>query len=74
MVAIADKEPLYLLEFLDRPKLNDYIKKLKHKLKYKLKIKSNIIFGVTDPIKSIVNEIRCYFDANLMEFKRQFYF
>jgi len=69
MVAIADNEFLYLLEFLDRPKLNDSIKKLNLKLKPKLKIKSNIIFGITDPIKSIIKEIRCYFDGNLMEFK-----
>ena len=72
MVAIADDNFLYLLEFLGRPKLNDNIKKLKLKLiklKPELKIKSNIIFGITDPIKSIIHEIRCYFEGSLKEFK-----
>jgi AraC family transcriptional regulator of adaptative response/methylated-DNA-[protein]-cysteine methyltransferase len=61
MIAIADEHALYLLEFVDRPKLAREIERLK--------TKSTIIPGTTLPIHSIEKELHYYFDGNLKEFK-----
>lgn len=56
MIAIADEEGLYLLEFVDRRGLENEIKKLRKKLK------AAIIPGETNVIKSIETELTDYFD------------
>lgn len=63
MVAIADEEALYLLEFVDRRGLEREIERLRQKRK------SAIIPGMTDPIRSIEQELAQYFDGKLTEFK-----
>jgi AraC family transcriptional regulator, regulatory protein of adaptative response / methylated-DNA-[protein]-cysteine methyltransferase len=63
MLAISDKEVLYLLEFLDCKKLDNKIGKLKQKLGLE------ILFGVTEPIKSIEKELSLYFMGKLKQFK-----
>lgn len=63
MIAIADEEVLYLLEFADNKNLGYKITKLRHK------IKAEIVTGSTEPIKSIEFELKAYFDGQLKEFK-----
>lgn len=63
MIAIADDEALYLLEFVDRRGLEREIERLRWKTK------SAIIPGHTQPISSIESELRQYFDGELQEFK-----
>lgn len=52
MIAIADEQALYLLEFVDRRGLEREVERLRKK------IKSAIIPGSTQPIRSIENELK----------------
>jgi AraC family transcriptional regulator, regulatory protein of adaptative response / methylated-DNA-[protein]-cysteine methyltransferase len=63
MIAIADEHALYLLEFVDRRGLEREVERLRKK------IKSAIIPGHTQPIESIENELKEYFEGTLIEFK-----
>lgn len=63
MVAIADDEKLYLLEFVSRRGLEREVERLRKKTK------AAIIPGNTKPIQSIEKEINLYFDGKLREFK-----
>ncbi len=63
MIAIADEEVLYLLEFVDRRGLEREVERLR------LKTKSAIIPGRTAPINSIEKELKSYFSSEFNEFK-----
>ncbi len=63
MLAIADEEKLYLLEFVDRRGLEREIERLR------MKTKSAIIPGSAAPITSIETELKAYFDGSLRSFK-----
>lgn len=63
MIAIADEETLYLLEFVDRRGLEREVERLRQRTK------SAIIPGYTEPIHSIERELDQYFDGKLKEFK-----
>lgn len=63
MLAIADDEKLYLLEFVDRRGLEREIERLRKKTK------SNIIPGHCQPINSIEKELQLYFDGKLKKFQ-----
>lgn len=62
MIAIADEESLYLLEFVDRRGLEREVERLR------LRTKSAIIPGHTPPITLIDNELALYFKNKLHEF------
>lgn len=68
MLAIADEQALYLLEFVDRRGLEREIEQLRRKTK------STIIPGYTKPISSIENELKQYFEKKLMAFKTPTFF
>jgi AraC family transcriptional regulator of adaptative response/methylated-DNA-[protein]-cysteine methyltransferase len=63
MLAIADEEGLYLLEFVDRRGLEREIERLR------LKTKSAILPGTTDPVTSIDRELTEYFNGQRMQFE-----
>ncbi|WP_248924142.1 bifunctional transcriptional activator/DNA repair enzyme AdaA [Paenibacillus hamazuiensis] len=63
MIAIADEQALYLLEFIDRRGLEREIERLRRKTK------SAVIPGSTPPIDSIEKELHDYFEGKLAEFK-----
>lgn len=63
MIAVASKEALYLLEFVDRRGLEREIERVR------LKLKSAIVPGITDPIRLIERELIQYFKGDLLEFK-----
>ncbi len=63
MIAIADEQALYLLEFVDRRGLEREVERLRKKTK------STIIPGETPAIDSIKNELLAYFDGKLKNFK-----
>lgn len=63
MIAIADDEGLYLLEFVDGRGVEHEIEMLR------LKIKTAIVPGSTEPIASIIWELASYFDGTLTDFK-----
>ncbi|NDI34840.1 bifunctional transcriptional activator/DNA repair enzyme AdaA [Chengkuizengella sediminis] len=63
MVAIADDEALYLLEFVDRRGLEREVERLRQKTK------STIIPGHTEPIRLIERELIQYYKGGLREFK-----
>lgn len=63
MIAIADEEALFLLEFVDRRGLELEIERLRQKSKCAL------IPGVTPAISSIEQELEQYFDGSLKTFK-----
>lgn len=63
MIAIADDQGLYLLEFIDRRGLEREVERLRKKLKIA------IIPGETQVIKSIESEITHYFDEKNYVFK-----
>ncbi|MCL9685307.1 bifunctional transcriptional activator/DNA repair enzyme AdaA [Legionella maioricensis] len=62
MLAIADEDALYLLEFVDRRGLEREVEKLRKKTK------SVIIPGSSPPITSIEKELNAYFEGSLKEF------
>lgn len=66
MVAIADEEVLYLLEFVDRRGLEREIERLRQRLK------AAILPGTTKPIQSIEQELAQYFEGTLKDFKTPF--
>lgn len=68
MLAIADENTLYLLEFVDRRGLEREIEQLRKTTK------SAIIPGYTQPIRSIENELKLYLDGKLTEFKTPLFF
>ena len=63
MIAIADEEMLYLLEFVDRRGLEREIERLRKRTK------AAIIPGVTKPITMIEQELRSYFSGECYTFK-----
>lgn len=67
MLAIADEEALYLLEFVDRRGLEREIECLRKRTK------SAIIPGHTPAISSIERELNLYFTGRLKEFKTTLY-
>ncbi|MEO3945851.1 trifunctional transcriptional activator/DNA repair protein Ada/methylated-DNA--[protein]-cysteine S-methyltransferase [Gorillibacterium sp. CAU 1737] len=62
MMAIADEEALYLLEFVDRRGLEREIERLRKWLK------AAILPGETEPIRSIQTELQLYFEGALTTF------
>lgn len=68
MIAIADEQTLYLLEFLDRRGLEREIERLREKTK------SAIIPGITQPIRSIESELDQYFEGVLRQVKTPLFF
>ncbi|WP_088830464.1 bifunctional transcriptional activator/DNA repair enzyme AdaA [Paenibacillus tyrfis] len=63
MIAIADDESLYLLEFVDRRGLEREVERLRRRTK------SAVIPGSAPPIRSIESELEDYFEGKLTEFK-----
>lgn len=63
MVAVADEEALYLLEFVDRRGLEREIERLRRKAR------APIVPGTTPPIATITRELKAYFDRRLTAFK-----
>ncbi len=63
MIAIADEQALYLLEFVDRRGLEREVERLRQKTK------SAIIPGDTPAIDSIKHELAQYFSGKLKRFK-----
>lgn len=66
MVAMADHEHLYLLEFVDRRGLETEIIKLRNNKKYA------IVPGETKILTSIQDELDLYFKGELIDFKTPF--
>lgn len=62
MIAIADEERLYLLEFVDRRGLEREVEKMRKKLQ------AVILPGMSDPIDSIKSELEFYFAGKLNKF------
>jgi AraC family transcriptional regulator of adaptative response/methylated-DNA-[protein]-cysteine methyltransferase len=63
MIAIADEEFLYLLEFVDRRGLEREVERLRTRKK------AVIIPGRSKPIETIEQELELYFEGTLREFK-----
>lgn len=63
MIAIANDDALYLLEFIDRRGLEKEVERLQ------LRAKAAIIPGSTQPIVSIEKELAAYFNGTLKTFK-----
>lgn len=63
MMAIANEEALYLLEFVERRGLEREIERLRQKTH------AAIVSGSTAPIRSIEEELTQYFNGTLTEFK-----
>ncbi|MNW25591.1 Bifunctional transcriptional activator/DNA repair enzyme Ada [compost metagenome] len=61
MIAIADENELYLLEFVDRRGLEREVERLRKRMK------AAIIPGQSNPIYSIEQELKCYFDGTLTD-------
>ncbi len=68
MLAIADEQALYVLEFVERRSLEREIER------FSQRIKSAIISGITGPIKSIEKELHQYFEGKLKDFKTPLFF
>ncbi len=68
MVAIADEQALYLLEFVDRRGLEREVERMRQKTK------SAIIPGSTKPIHLIEDELKKYFEGALKTFKTPLFF
>lgn len=67
MIAIADENCLYLLEFLEQRNLEKKIEALQ------LKTKSSITYATNEPLLSIAEELMAYFKGTLQEFKTPLY-
>ena len=63
ILAIADDEALYLLEFVDARGVAREVENLR------IKIKAEIIPGSANPIRSIKKELKAYFSGDLKNFK-----
>ncbi len=68
MLAIADEDALYLLEFIDRRGLEREVERLRKKTK------RAIIPGITGPIRTIERELTEYFDGRRQEFQTPLFF
>lgn len=68
MIAIADEQALYLLEFVDRRGLKQKVEQLRKKTK------SVIILGHTKPINLMESELKKYFQGTLKIFKTPLFF
>lgn len=68
MLAIANEEALYLLEFVDRRGLEREIERLRKRTK------SAIIPGRTKPIDQIERELKLYFEKGKWDFKTPLYY
>lgn len=68
MLAIADEEALYLLEFAGRHGLKQEVERLRQKTK------STIVLGYTQPIRSIERELNQYFEKKLRKFNTAIFF
>jgi AraC family transcriptional regulator of adaptative response/methylated-DNA-[protein]-cysteine methyltransferase len=68
MIAIADEDALYLLEFVDRRGLEREVERLRQKMK------AAIVPGSTQAIRSIEKELNLYFEGKLTEFKTPLFF
>ena len=66
MLAIADEEELYLLEFVGRRGLEREIERLRYRMH------APIIPGMTAPLRSIEKELEKYFRGELMDFQTPF--
>lgn len=66
MIAIADEEILYLLEFKGRRGLEKEIEQLQ------IKMNTSILPGSTAPIRSIEKELKLYFEGTLKTFNTPF--
>lgn len=66
MLAIADEEKLFLLEFIQRRGLDLELERLRNK------IGAAILPGITPPLHSIDQELQAYFKGTLKEFKTPF--
>ena len=62
MIAVADDDALYLLEFVDRRGLEREIERLRRRTK------AAIIPGCTAPLEAVEAELRRYFDGGLPAF------
>lgn len=62
MLAIADKKKLYLLEFVERRGLEKEIERLR------LRLKAAIVPGMTEPLCSIEQELKAYFEGRCTKF------
>lgn len=67
MIAIADEKILYLIELVDRRGLEREVECLRQRTK------SSILPGITEPIRSIENDLKQYFEGNLKDFKTPLY-
>ncbi len=67
VIAIADDDALYLLEFVDRRGLEREIERLR------IRTKSAILPGVTKPICSIEKELKQYLDGKITKFETPLY-
>lgn len=63
MIAIADEQALYLLEFVNRLGLEREIEKLQEKTR------STLVSGRTGPMDSIEKELRQYFEGKVGSFQ-----
>lgn len=68
MLAIADEQELYLLEFVDRRGLEREVERLRNRTK------AAIIPGTTFSISSIEQELKDYFNGHLKHFKTPLYY
>lgn len=68
MLAIADDDGLYVLEFADKHGLERKIERVK------LKAQAIITLGIAPPITSITTELDSYFRGTLKEFKTPLHF
>ncbi len=68
MIAIANEEGLYLLEFIERRGLKNEIELLQQKTQ------ASIISGITPPIRSIEKELCQYFKGLLTQFETPLFF
>jgi len=63
MIGVTDKYSLYFLGFEETKNTARDIERLRKRLK------ATIEPGRTDPLRSIEEEIQCYFDGKLTDFK-----
>lgn len=66
MIAVGDEKALYLLEFMERKKIEYQVKKLRERTKL------SIVSGIAESLVSIENELKLYFSGKLREFKTVF--
>lgn len=67
MLAISDQKALYLLEFKDKNKIENELKKIQTNLS------ATIRPGKSEAIDSITSELNAYFASSLKTFKTPFY-